>query len=81
MAIEVVPLFTIQDAWNKLPTVDPGAVLAQYEGAEVKGVPESTSRGLCNVKNKDIKSGEQSLTPPFLPSLEATPTPAQNTLA
>jgi hypothetical protein len=67
MAVEVVPSFAVQDAWNKLPTVDPGAVLTSYEGVEVKGVPESTSRGLCNVENKDIGSGEQSLTPP-LPS-------------
>jgi hypothetical protein len=81
MAVEVIPSFAIQDAWNELPTVDPGAILTSYEGVEVKGVPESTLRGLCDIENKDIGSGEQSLTPPFLPSLEATPTPAQNTLA
>jgi hypothetical protein len=88
MAVEVVPLFTVQDAWNKLLTVDPGAVLTPYEGVEVKGVPENTSTGshdvggrLINIKNKVNGSGEQPLTPPFLPSLEATPTPAQNTLA
>jgi hypothetical protein len=88
MAVEVVPSFAVQDAWNKLPTVDPGAVLTPYEGVEVKGVPENTSTGShdvgrrsINVKNKVNGSGEQPLTPPFLPSLEATPTPAQNTLA
>jgi hypothetical protein len=95
MAVEVVPLFAIQDAWNELPIVDPGAVLTSYEGVEVKGVPDNTSSGShdvggrsIDVENKVNGSGEQHLstreqplTPPFLPSPEATPTPAQNTLA
>jgi hypothetical protein len=88
MAMEVVPLFAVQDAWNKLPTVDPGAVLTPYEGVEVKGVPENTSTGSHNVGGRSIDveikvngSGEQPLTPPFLPSPEATPTPPQNNLA
>jgi hypothetical protein len=46
MAVEVVPSLAVQDAWNELPTVDPGVVLTPYEGAEVEGVPESTSSGL-----------------------------------
>jgi hypothetical protein len=95
MAVEVVPSFAVQDAWNKLPTVDPGAVLTPYEGVEVEGVPENTSSGShdvggrsIDVENKVNGSGEQHfstqeqpLTPPCLPSPEATPTPAQNTWA
>jgi hypothetical protein len=88
MAMEVVPLFAVQDAWNELPTVNPGAVLTSYEGVEVKGVLENTSTGShdvggrsINVENKVNGSREQPLTPPFLPSPEAMPTPAQNTLA
>jgi hypothetical protein len=71
MAMEVIPLFAVQDAWNKLPIVNPGAVLTLYKGVEVKGVPENTSTGShdvggrsINVKNKVNRSGEQPLTPP-----------------
>jgi hypothetical protein len=54
MAVEVVPLFAVQDAWNKLLTVDPGAILTPYEGVKVKGVPENTLTGLHNVGGRLI---------------------------
>jgi hypothetical protein len=88
-SVEVLPLFAVQDAWNKLPTADPGAVLTPYEGGEAQGVvPEDGLGCLNDVENKAGGSGEQYssareglLTPPLLPTLEATPTPAQNILA
>jgi hypothetical protein len=87
MAVEVVPSFAVQDAWNELPTVDPGAVLTSYERVEAEGVPQGTNGRLINVENKVDGRGEQRfstreqpLNPPFLPSPEATPTPAQNIL-
>jgi hypothetical protein len=81
--VEVLPLFAIQDAWNELPTADPGDVLTPYKGGEAQRVPEDGLGGLNDVKNKAGGSGEQHssawegpLTPPLLPTLEATPTPA-----
>jgi hypothetical protein len=74
MAMEVILLFAVQDAWNELLIVNPGAVLTSYEGVEVKGVPENTLTGShdvsgrsIDVKNKVNGSREQPLTPP-LPS-------------
>jgi hypothetical protein len=58
MVVEVVPSFAVQDAWNKLPTVDPGAVLTSYENVEAEGVSQGTSRRLINLENKVNKSGE-----------------------
>jgi hypothetical protein len=59
MAVEVVPLFAVQDAWNELPTADPGAILTSYEKVEAEGVPETTSRRLIDVGNTDNGRGEQ----------------------
>jgi hypothetical protein len=38
MAVEVVLLFAVQDAWNELPTADPGAILTTYKRVEAEGV-------------------------------------------
>jgi hypothetical protein len=59
MAVEVVPSFTVQDAWNELPIVNPGAVLTSYERVEAEGVPQGTNRRLINVENKVNGRGEQ----------------------
>jgi hypothetical protein len=74
MAVEVVPSFAVQDAWNELPTVDPSAVLTSYERVKAEGVPQGTNGRLINIKNKVNGRGEQCfstreqpLTPP-LPS-------------
>jgi hypothetical protein len=59
-SMEVLPLFAVQDAWNKLPTADPGAVLTLYEGGEAQGVvPEDGLGCLNDVENKAGGSGEQ----------------------
>jgi hypothetical protein len=59
MAVEVVLLFAIQDAWNKLPIVDPGAILTSYKRVKAKGVPQGTNRRLINIKNKVNRRREQ----------------------
>jgi hypothetical protein len=59
MAVEVIPSFAVQDAWNDLPTVDPGAILTSYKKVEAEGVSQGTGGRLTNVKNNVNKSREQ----------------------